>query len=249
MGTYGGPDIVTDGLVLSLDAANKKSYPGSGTTWYDLSGNNYNFTLVNTPAVNNGFFDFSTNEGATLTITGSGVEIPDLLPENESFTVEIAYKFVGVGSREKFIGTGNFGHGGWNLGVGFNTFDQIDFSGYNGQCNDGVNCQYNRGNLTATVTNNTSSFSYYQLVYNYENTTTYLYINGVLIKSQFDATYGTGKNPNGIGNTSNFQIGLNTQGGWSSKKGFCGPVKYYNRALSTSEVLQNYNATKGRFGL
>jgi len=40
-----GPDIVTDGLVLALDAANKKSYPGSGTTWYDLSGNGFNFTL------------------------------------------------------------------------------------------------------------------------------------------------------------------------------------------------------------
>jgi len=45
MGTYGGPDTVTDGLVLALDAANKKSYPGSGTTWYDLSGNGFNFTL------------------------------------------------------------------------------------------------------------------------------------------------------------------------------------------------------------
>ena len=40
-----GPKTVTDGLVLSLDAANKKSYPGSGTTWYDLSGNGFNFTL------------------------------------------------------------------------------------------------------------------------------------------------------------------------------------------------------------
>jgi hypothetical protein len=40
-----GPNIVTDGLVLALDAGSKKSYPGSGTTWYDISGNNFNFTL------------------------------------------------------------------------------------------------------------------------------------------------------------------------------------------------------------
>ena len=43
------PKIVTDGLVLSVDAANKKSYPGSGTTWYDLSGNAINGTLTNGP--------------------------------------------------------------------------------------------------------------------------------------------------------------------------------------------------------
>jgi hypothetical protein len=41
------PSIVTDGLVLCLDAGNPKSYPGSGTTWTDLSGNGNNGTLVN----------------------------------------------------------------------------------------------------------------------------------------------------------------------------------------------------------
>ena len=45
MGFYRGPNIVTNGLVLALDAANPKSYPGSGTTWYDISGNNKHFTL------------------------------------------------------------------------------------------------------------------------------------------------------------------------------------------------------------
>lgn len=44
---YTGPNIVTDGLVLYLDAANTKSYPGSGTTWNDLSGNGNNGTLIN----------------------------------------------------------------------------------------------------------------------------------------------------------------------------------------------------------
>ena len=42
MGTFAGPDIVTDGLVLSLDAASTRSYPGTGLTWSDLSGNNNN---------------------------------------------------------------------------------------------------------------------------------------------------------------------------------------------------------------
>ena len=45
MGFYRGPNIVRDGLVLALDAAAVRSYPGTGTTWYDLSGNNFDFTL------------------------------------------------------------------------------------------------------------------------------------------------------------------------------------------------------------
>ena len=49
MTIYGGPDIETDGLILRLQAANNKSYIGSGTSWKDLSGNARNFTLVNSP--------------------------------------------------------------------------------------------------------------------------------------------------------------------------------------------------------
>ena len=66
MSTSGGPEIVTDGLVLSLDAANKKSYPGTGTTWYDLSGNNSDFTLDGSGITynSNGYFDL-TDGGAT----------------------------------------------------------------------------------------------------------------------------------------------------------------------------------------
>ncbi len=47
MGVYAGPDVVENGLVLALDAGNPKSYPGSGTTWTDLSGNGNDGTLIN----------------------------------------------------------------------------------------------------------------------------------------------------------------------------------------------------------
>ena len=60
------PKIVTDGLVLCLDAANPKSYPGSGTTWTDLSGNGNNGTLVNGASynsVNNGVFVLDADDG------------------------------------------------------------------------------------------------------------------------------------------------------------------------------------------
>jgi len=54
MGTSYNANIVTDSLVLCLDAANPRSYPGSGTTWYDLSGNGHNGTLVNGVGFNSG---------------------------------------------------------------------------------------------------------------------------------------------------------------------------------------------------
>src|SRR6056300_1567619 len=67
-----GASIVRDGLVLHLDAANVKSYPGSGTTWYDLSGNENNFTLDSSGIVHNsseGTFTLSDEGGAIYTST------------------------------------------------------------------------------------------------------------------------------------------------------------------------------------
>ena len=61
---YVGPDIITDGLILSLDAASSRSYPGTGTTWYDLSGQGAHAEAVNMPTWNsNGYFEFDgTND-------------------------------------------------------------------------------------------------------------------------------------------------------------------------------------------
>ena len=61
MGAYGGPDIITDGLVLSLDAGSTRSYPGSGSTWSDLSGNGHDFTIESTGFTYNagGWFDMA----------------------------------------------------------------------------------------------------------------------------------------------------------------------------------------------
>jgi hypothetical protein len=76
MGTQGGPGIVTDGLVLSLDAANKKSYPGSGTAWTDLSGAGKSGTLTNGPVFssdNVGIIDFDgSNDYIQLQSDGTG---------------------------------------------------------------------------------------------------------------------------------------------------------------------------------
>ena len=80
MGAFGGPDIVKDGLVLALDAASERSYPGTGTTWKDLSGNGYDFTFgaglswnstgtFSMTAVSNGGAVFSGNITSSTTCT------------------------------------------------------------------------------------------------------------------------------------------------------------------------------------
>lgn len=66
MGAYGGPNIITDGLVLSLDAGSTKSYPGTGTTWYDISGNGNDHGIVNGPTFANGAFTMNETQGFNI---------------------------------------------------------------------------------------------------------------------------------------------------------------------------------------
>jgi hypothetical protein len=87
MGFYRGPHIVTDGLILSLDAANNKSYPRSGTTWNDLSGNGNNGTLVNGPT-------FSSANGGSIVFDGTNDVVSTTLVQTfvNELTVETWYR-------------------------------------------------------------------------------------------------------------------------------------------------------------
>ena len=76
MATKYSPKIITNGLVLSLDAANNKSYPRSGTTWTDLSGNNNTGTLTNGPTFNAGNQGSIVFDGVDDYISGGGSIIP-----------------------------------------------------------------------------------------------------------------------------------------------------------------------------
>jgi hypothetical protein len=71
MGLYYNPTIIQDGLVVALDAANTKSYPGSGSTWFDLTGNGNNFNLVNSPTWSNANGGVFTTDGVNSAITSS----------------------------------------------------------------------------------------------------------------------------------------------------------------------------------
>jgi hypothetical protein len=105
MGTYRGPNIVTDGLVLALDAGSTRSYPGSGTTWYDLSGNENNGTL-SAAAI-------GTTTSGTMTFNGTDttISIPSPNLASSNFTV--------IGVAKRTSGTGRLisaGLNNWLLG-------------------------------------------------------------------------------------------------------------------------------------
>ena len=69
-----GPRVVTSGLVLALDAADRNSYPGSGTTWYDLSGNGNDHTLTGSPGYGSGIFTLDgSTQGFTRATSMNGV--------------------------------------------------------------------------------------------------------------------------------------------------------------------------------
>ena len=87
MSVYSGPEIVNDGLALSLDAANLKSYPGTGTTWFDLSGNGRNGTLTGSPTLSNGVFQFN---GSNF------IKIPGINLSSGAYTVIGASRYSGA---------------------------------------------------------------------------------------------------------------------------------------------------------
>jgi hypothetical protein len=107
VGAYGGPEVVESGLVLALDAGNLKSYPGSGTTWTDLSGNGNNGTLVNDvgySASNLGSLSFDgVDDSCTLpnvSFSSSGFSFGFILNYNSSQSVEFPRILAGSVDQE-----------------------------------------------------------------------------------------------------------------------------------------------------
>jgi len=220
-----GPKIVKDGLVLMLDAANPKSYPGTGTTWYDLSGNGYNGTLRNSPT-------FTTDNGGSLVLDGTNQDITITnnsdLQLSPSHTIEyamnmdtIAGTFRGTVMKGSF--TSSYGH----LINPTNNKLLIYLDSDN--------------SVEHTSTTVFSINTWYHVVTTFDSGVSTLYVNGTLDNSVSSLTLTT--------NTSVLTIGSNNNGSNYFVDGKIPFVKLYNRALSSDEVLQNYNALKGRFGL
>jgi len=224
-GFTGAPPIVTDGLVFAVDAANYESYPGSGTTWSDLVGGS-GYSLTNGPTFdssNGGAISFDgTNDYFDTGLTG-GIYNPS------SFTMDIWLK---LNSTKSVYGL---------CGRLDNTFTQgVTFYGLNSTIYFTVNI-YNQNVTSTSIT--TGVISNYHC--SYDGSTLRLYKDGSLISSTaytsgvtYNASYGWNVANNSVG------VGL----GYAPDMD-CYSFKVYGKALSTSEVTQNYNALKSRFNL
>jgi hypothetical protein len=225
-----GPNIVRDGLVLYLDAGSPNSYQGTGTTWKDISKvNQNNGTLTNGPTFNSGNggsivfdgVDDYVNCGSTTNLTG----LIDI--SISSWVYPITPSFTSFVSR--YYNTTPLQ--GWLLGY-FNssfTFDGRESSA---------------AYLSTTSTNTFPINNWYNVVGTKAGSLWSIYVNGNL---QSSSSLGNGTTPF---SANSMQVGALLGAGFSIYQPTrVATTQIYNRALTASEILQNYNATKGRFGL
>ena len=232
--------IVQQGLVLNLDAGNPYSYAGAGSDWFDVSGNNNTSLLVGTTLPT-----FSNTNGGILIYDGGTQYSRTPSPSNN-----FAWTPSGVGLNNMTIdlwikttdGSGTIlskpwsGNGEYNFGLGHQGFSIV------------IGNQTNTLGFSSILTGN-----WINLMIVVSPTQYGAYINGVQNTALTNhgitnntPTYGNGQieltlmtlYPYGGGGNAGF-----------STQGNIGSFRIYNRVLSAAEVLQNYNATKGRFGL
>ncbi len=256
MGIYAGPKISENalrGLVLAFDAANPKSYVGSGTTWSDVSGKNSNgqlsvkdyvynvydllvedYVLPNSESTK--YPTYNTSNLGSIVFDGIDDYFDFFAPNlGTTTTVELWIK-LGSSYREKIIF-------GWLY--------------YCVWCQNG-SIGYNTGNsdlygISSTVVSNlglTNKWAHYvfEMYSNISYTNNKIYINGNLqtLSNQSTSTENSSNR--------NFNSGNGRICSWRTNMSYsmpmnCSSIKIYNRALTAAEIQQNFNTTRGRYGI
>ena len=229
MSVHGGPNISGDGLVLCLDAANPKSYPGSGSSWFDLSDTKSVGIMNNNPTYSDKYINF---DGVDDYVSFEAGTLGDFI------SVEILVKFNALGNRMPFGFTG------------YDVYTSGDSMGFNTGNSD-------RYGLTAQqVTDLGILGNWKHIVYIMQNNvsvSTAPYTNNKIYVNSLDQSLSQVAGTQG-GSTRNFTNGLGVISGWLSNTSYKASMdlsyfKIYNKKLSDSEIQQNFNALRGRFGI
>jgi len=237
------PKIITDGLVLYLDAANTRSYVSGSTTWNDLSRSENNGTLINSPTFiseNGGNIAFDGIDDYFITPTG----LTPSLNITSQITLETWFKSTSLA---------NTSHGDSLFSKGLST----DLNSGVYELNLANNTTANRPSFRMRIGASTPLYSptnilinlnqIYHIVCTYNGSIMRIFVNGVESGSGL-STSGTIQN-----NTQQLTIGVRfVHRTGIADSFFSGNIylsKIYNRALSATEILQNYNTTKSRYGL
>ena len=230
------PRIVTDGLVLALDAGNTKSYPGSGTSWRDLSGRRNNGTLTNGPTYS------SANSG--------------------SIVFDGTKDYINFGSRQDAnFGTGDFAVECWFYDTGSDDYAALVVNGQSGgsdltafQLGRGGNSN-GEGHIDRIVFIRgpiSESFFIYDSVNTIQlNTWTYVAATriGTTVKLYTNAVEVGSMTDNGSYSNTALRVGRSrgTATYWSGR--ISNVRLYKGKGLTASEISQNFNALRGRFGI
>jgi|694.fasta_scaffold13534_9 hypothetical protein len=236
MGLNYGPSVIKSGLVLALDAADINSYPGTGNTWYDLSNNN-NHAIKNGNAANPswnaaGYFSFTASDGSTgannIFTVANSTTLSNLTDITVQFVCAMETKTL-VGSDYDWMCIVSKGEEGGNQKPGTSVHQLAGNRYYHIETPAGVNSGadlFTNADYTGTKWN-----MFQTRVSNAGGTQGWL--NGVQVSTSGATT---------TGNTSTTYIGSN--GFFELFKGKFKCLYIYNRALTDSELLQNYNTLR-----
>ena len=228
-------NIVTNGLIMHLDAGNSASYPGSGNTWSDLSGNGRHVTLSGT--------SYSSTDGGGIVFTGSsGNGTFNMGGVTTSYTAEAVVYAAAFNSD----GSGSSGIMYWHDGAqGHGFIMEVDEStgrkwrfAHRYPYASGANTDDFGSSSTVTV-------GKYHVVYVRNGSTSQkIYVNGVEVMSATPAYGGfdSGLTVGTIARVTN----TTTNRRWDGRMH---QIRIYNRGLSAAEVAQNYGAIRGKFGI
>jgi hypothetical protein len=229
-------NLVTSGLVLDLDAAKVASYPGTGATWYDISGNNYSGSLTNGPTfsgigkqaaiVFDGVDDYVNNVGDISTFS--------FIQNTGIFTLSTWIKPAVLNKTHYFLG---------------NTPTSIEKGFFHGlTSSNNLRFVIMRGNgsvvIDVTTTTFLSTTDWVNIIIVGNGSTITVYKNGSL----FQTSSGMSGFPTGDSSRT-LNIGRINNYTPETFQGNISVSQIYNRTLSAAEVLQNFNALRGRYGI
>ena len=232
MGLGHSPSIVRDGLVLYLDAANPKSYPGSGTTWFDISGNGRNCSWVSTPSVgtDTGVKYFTTLGNRCLGPASNSLGITN----TSGYTIFLMVKQLSLAGAAAFkfyspAGRGIFAHATW--------IDNNIYFDQGGCCSSDTRTNTASGGIsewTILVFRRFTNSSTRSIIKN----------NSILVTNTATAS-DINLNSTALDIASADEYGGNSSV-WNAR---LNSFVVYNRGLSDSEIEKNFNALRGRFGV
>jgi len=221
---YGG--IVKDGLVLDLDAAKRDSYPGNGTTWFDIGGYGYNGTLVNGPT-----FDSANAGSVVFDGTNDYLVRTDALLKNYTTVTANIWMYVSSTNSWETYFSYNAEEAGLTQGWGVRRQNNsTNYQYWGGTGNSGIKL-YKNGTLISSGNASSVIATGFNINNSWSNIT--LVATGV-------SSWNTNNNftlatrSDNLGSATNYKVGS---------------FSLYNRELSAAEITQNYNALKGRYGL